>query len=222
MDQDRTASLRARAVALYQQTRTRAMRLPITVWLILGLFLFAAALMAIHATLGARDASLHLKVQHGLRSAQLSAWVDGDLVYSGKLVGTMKRKFGIIPDLQGSLSETLPVPSGTHEVRIRVASDDGSVQESTITGEFARNSQRTLAVNARRTDVLLSWQGANASLTDSSVSATGWFSRYTGSLMMTVAGSIVSALAGYIIRELPKQIASRRGEARGLEDNLHP
>jgi hypothetical protein len=213
MDQDRTASLRARAVALYQQTRTRAMRLPITVWLILGLFLFAAALMAIHATLGARDASLHLKVQHGLRSAQLSAWVDGDLVYSGKLVGTMKRKFGIIPDLQGSLSETLPVPSGTHEVRIRVASDDGSVQESTITGEFARNSQRTLAVNARRTDVLLSWQGANASLTDSSVSATGWFSRYTGSLMMTVAGSIVSALAGYIIRELPKQIASRQGEA---------
>jgi hypothetical protein len=189
------------------------MRLPITVWLILGLFLFAAALMAIHATLGARDASLHLKVQHGLRSAQLSAWVDGDLVYSGKLVGTMKRKFGIIPDLQGSLSETLPVPSGTHEVRIRVASDDGSVQESTITGEFARNSQRTLAVNARRTDVLLSWQGANASLTDSSVSATGWFSRYTGSLMMTVAGSIVSALAGYIIRELPKQIASRQGEA---------
>jgi hypothetical protein len=213
MDQDRTASLRARAVALYQQTRTRAMRLPITVWLILGLFLFAAALMAIHATLVARDASLHLKVQHGLRSAQLSAWVDGDLVYSGKLVGTMKRKFGIIPDLQGSLSETLPVPSGTHEVRIRVASDDGSVQESTITGEFARNSQRTLAVNARRTDVLLSWQGANASLTDSSVSATGWFSRYTGSLMMTVAGSIVSALAGYIIRELPKQIASRQGEA---------
>ena len=211
MDQDRTASLRGRAIALYQQTRTRARRLPITVWLILGLFLFAAALMAIHVTLVARDASLHLKVQHGLRSAQLSAWVDGDLVYSGKLVGTMKRKFGIIPDLQGSLSETLPVPSGTHEVRIRVASDDGSVQESTITGEFARNSQRTLAVNARRTDVLLSWQGANASVTDSS--ASGWFSRYTGSLMMTVAGSIVSALAGYIIRELPKQMASRRGEA---------
>lgn len=50
-------------------------------------------------------------------------------------------------------------------------------------------------------------------MTDSSASATGWFSRYTGSLMMTVAGSIVSALAGYVIRELPKQIASRRGEA---------
>jgi len=189
------------------------MRLPITVWLILGLLIFAAALMAIHATLVARDASLHLKVQHGLRSAQLSAWVDGDLVYSGKLVGTMKRKFGIIPDLQGSLSETLPVPSGTHEVRIRVASDDGSVQESTITGEFACNSQRTLAVNARRADVSLNWQGADASVTEPPASGMGWFSRYTGSLMMTVAGSIVSALAGYIIRELPKQIASRRGEA---------
>jgi hypothetical protein len=213
MDQDRTASLRARAVAVWQPTRTRARRLPITVWLILGLFLFAAALMAIHVTLVARDASLRLKVQHGLRSAQLSVWVDDDLVYSRKLVGTMKRKFGIIPDLQGSLSETLPVPSGTHQVRVRVASDDGSAQESMITGEFARNSQRTLAVNARRSDVSLNWQGADASVTDSSASATGWFSRYTGSLIMTVAGSIVSALAGYIIRDLPKQIASRRGEA---------
>lgn len=213
MDQDRTASLRARTVAVYQQIRTRARRLPLTVWFILGLFIFAAALMAIHATLVAKDASLRLKVQHGLRSAQLSVWVDDDLVYSGKLVGTMKRKFGIIPDLQGSLSETLPVPSGTHQVRVRVASDDGSEQESMITGEFARNSQRTLAVNARRADVSLNWQGADASVTDPSAPSTGWFSRYTGSLMMTVAGSIVSALAGYIIRELPKQIASRRGEA---------
>ena len=199
--------------AAYQQTRSGARRLPITVWLILGLFLFAAALMAIHTAFVARDASLHLKVQHGLRSAQLSAWVDGDLVYSGKLVGTMKRKFGILPDLQGSLSETLPVPSGTHQVRVRVVSDDGSAQESMITGEFARNSQRTLAVSARRNDVSLNWQGADASLTDPSASSTGWFSRYTGSLMMTVAGSIVSALAGYIIRELPKQIASHRDEA---------
>jgi hypothetical protein len=160
-----------------------------------------------------RDASLHLRVQHSLRSAQLSVWVDDDPVYSGKLVGTMKRKFGIIPDLQGNLSETLPVPSGMHQVRVRVASDDGSVQESMITAEFARNSQRTLAVNARRSDVSLNWQGADASVTDPSASSTGWFSRYTGSLMMTIAGSVVSALAGYIIRELPKQIASRRGEA---------
>jgi hypothetical protein len=213
MDQDRISRLRARVAAAYQQTRSGARRLPITVWLILGLFLFAAALMAIHTAFVARDASLHLKVQHGLRSAQLSAWVDGDLVYSGKLVGTMKRKFGILPDLQGSLSETLPVPSGTHQVRVRVVSDDGSAQESMITGEFARNSQRTLAVSARRNDVSLNWQGADASLTDPSASSTGWFSRYTGSLIMTVAGSIVSALAGYIIRELPKQIASHRDEA---------
>jgi hypothetical protein len=37
--------------------------------------------------------------------------------------------------------------------------------------------------------------------------------------MMTVAGSIVSALTGFALRELPKQIASRQGEAaRGLNN----
>jgi hypothetical protein len=30
--------------------------------------------------------------------------------------------------------------------------------------------------------------------------------------MMTVAGSIISALAGFALRELPKQMASRQAE----------
>jgi hypothetical protein len=213
MDQEPTATLRARVSLLCQQTLTQARRLPITVWIILSLFLVAAALMAFRTAFIAPDASLRLKVQHSLRSAQLSVWVDGNLAYSGNLVGTVKRKFGLIPDLQGNLSETLPVSSGMHEVRIRVASDDGSVQEDTIKGEFAGDSQRILAVSVRRGGILLNWQGAQTPLTELASSNTGWFNRYAGSLMMTVAGSIVSALAGYMIRELPKHIASRRGAA---------
>jgi hypothetical protein len=81
----------------------------------LGIFLSAAVLMALHTALSGKDASLHLKLQHDLRSADISLWIDGDLAYSGKLKGSLKRRFGLMPDsVQGSLSQVVPVSSGTH------------------------------------------------------------------------------------------------------------
>ena len=213
MDQERTAENRAHAAVLWQQARVWAARVPTKAWVVFVLFLLAAVLMAMHTAFAGKDASLRLKVQHSLRSAQLSIWVDGDLAYSGKLIGMARKKFGLLPDVQGSLSETLPVSSGAHQVRVRVASDDGTVQEDTISAEFDRNSQRTLSVLARRNDMSLGWLGASAPVTEPASSGAGWVMRYAGTLLLTIAGSIVSAIAGYAIRELPKQIASRQGEA---------
>ncbi len=213
MDLQRTEDLRARVAVLQQTVRDRAARVPTTAWIVLGLFLLAATLMGLRTAFVSRDAGLRLKVQHSLRSAQISVWVDGDLAYSAKLIGAARKKFGLIPDVQGSLSETLPISSGSHQVRVRVASDDGSAQEDTIKGDFARNSQRTLTVNARRDDVSLNWQGQDAAVADSAVAGSGgWFGRYTSTLLMTIAGSIVSALTGFALRELPRHIASRQGE----------
>jgi hypothetical protein len=202
------------AGALWQTARVWAARVPLKAWIVLSLFLVAAILMAVHTAAASKDASLRLKVQHSFRSAQLSVWVDGDLAYSGRLVGAAKKKFGLIPDsVQGTLSETLSLPSGTRQVRVRVAADDGSVQEDTITGEVARNTQRTLSVIARHDDVSLTWQSATGNVAESASPSAGWFSRYAGSLLLTAAGSILSALAGFALRELPKHIASRVGEA---------
>jgi hypothetical protein len=47
--------------------------------------------MAIHTAITAKDASLHLKLQHDFRNAQVSVWVDDDLAYSGKMSGSIKR-----------------------------------------------------------------------------------------------------------------------------------
>jgi hypothetical protein len=49
--------------------------------ILLGLFLIAALLMAIHTAITAKTASLHLKLQHDFRNAQISLWVDDDLAY---------------------------------------------------------------------------------------------------------------------------------------------
>src|SRR5207249_8288751 len=115
----------------------------------------------------------------------LSVWVDGDLAYSGRLVGSARKRFGVIPEVQGSLSQTLAISSGSHQVRVRVVSDDGSVQENSTRGDFPSNSQRTLSIVARRDDLSLTWPGVEAAVSESvspaQVPNSSCFSRYAGS-----------------------------------------
>jgi len=210
MNQESMAALREKALQIYQKARIRAAKVPLTGWVIGGFCCFAAILMALHTAMSAKDATLRLKVQHGFRSAQLQVWVDDDMAYSGRLTGSARKKFGILPDVQGTLSETLDVPSGTHKVKVRVTSDDGNVQEDTTTADLARNSQRTLSVTARRSDVSLNWQGSTASAPDPPPASAGWFARYASTLLLTAAGSIISALTGFAVRELPGHIRARQ------------
>jgi hypothetical protein len=211
MNHERIAQLRAHPARLYGQARECLAHMPTNVRIILGLFLLAAVLMAAHAALSTKDASLHLKLQHDFRSADLSVWIDGDLAYSGKLKGALKRKFGLLPEsVQGSLSQIVPVSSGTHQVRLRIVSEDGSAQEDNITGDFARNTERELSVSARRSALSLGWQATN---TAGPSSSPGWFTHYASTLFLTIAGSIISALTGFALRELPAHIRARQTDA---------
>lgn len=216
MNLERRDAIREHAALVWQRARGQFVRVPATARVVLGLFVLAALLMALYTAFSGKDASLQLKVQHSLRNGQLSLWVDGEPAYSGNLVGYTKKKFGLIPSVQGSLSETIAVAPGTHQIRVQITSDAG-VREQTISGDFARNGQQILSVSASRADLSLNlqsldWQSAAAG-TEPTSGSKGWFTRYAGTLMMTVAGSIISALTGFALRELPKQIASRQVEA---------
>jgi hypothetical protein len=196
----------------WRKIQVQVRTLPLKAWLVLALFLVAALFMGLHTAFAAKDSTLHLKVQHGFRSALLSVWIDGELAYSSKLTGTMKKKLGLIPEsVQGNLAQTIPLPSGTRELRVRVETPDGSVQEQTISAEFVRNGERTLFVIARRTDFSMNGQDLPVPVAESA-STLGWMARYTSTLLLTAAGSIISALTGYAIRELPKQIGARQAE----------
>jgi len=196
----------------WQKIQVQVRALPVKAWIVLGLFLVAALFMGLHTAFAAKDSTLHLKVQHGFRSALLSVWIDGELTYSSKLTGSMKKKLGLIPDsVQGNLAQTISLPSGNRELRIRVETPDGSVQEQTVGAEFVRNGERTLVVIARRTDISMNWQDLPVQVAESA-STLGWMARYTSTLLLTAAGSIISAITGYAIRELPKQIGSRQAE----------
>jgi hypothetical protein len=214
MDQELIARFRDQAIAVYKKTRVWTAKVPLTGWIVGGFFCIATLLMALHTAMSAKDASLRLKVQHSFRSAQLQVWVDSDLAYSGRLVGYGKKRLGFIPDaVQGTLSETLEVPSGSHKVKIRVSADDGTAQEDTTMADFVRNSQRTLSVTARHSDLSLNWQGSTAAIPDPPPASSGWFARYASTLILTAAGSIISALTGYLLRELPIHIRARQSAA---------
>lgn len=209
MNWEYIAELRAKVVLVYKQTHQWAARVPIKALVVLVLFLVAALLMALHNALTAKDASLHLKLQHGFHNAQVSVWVDGDLAYSGKVTGFTKKRFGLIPtdSVQGSLSDIIPVRSGPHKVRVRIEPEGAAIQEDGISGDFVRNSERNLSVSARQSGLSLSWVGTKIAPSESS-SSFGWFSHYAGALLLTIGGSIVSALTGYAIKELPARLRS--------------
>ena len=59
--------------------------------IVLGLFLVNAVLLAVHTALTAKDASLHLKLQHRFHNAQVLVWVDSDLAYSGRVTGSRRK-----------------------------------------------------------------------------------------------------------------------------------
>jgi len=217
MNPEHIAQLRAKTALLYQHARQWAARVPVKARVVLGLFLVAALLMAVHTSLAAKDATLHLKLQHGFHNAQVLVWVDHDLAYSGRVTGSTKKRFGLIPtdSVQGSLSEIIPVSSGQHKFRVRIEPDDATMQEDCISGDFTPNCERELSVSARQNRLSMSWLGTSTPAETSSTS--GWFLRYGGSLLLTIGGSIISALTGYAIRELPARLRPTSGPAPKVE-----
>jgi hypothetical protein len=130
---------------------------PVKARVILRLFRAAAVLMAVHTAISPKDASLHLKLQHGFHEAEVSLWVDGDLASSGRVTGAARKKFGRIPtdSMQGSLSQIVAVRCGQHKIRMKIEPGDGAAQEDSIKGDFSSNAERDLLVSAHRSSTVV-------------------------------------------------------------------
>jgi hypothetical protein len=204
--------VRDATVGAAQRVGDFARKFPPLARILLGLFLAAAVLMAIHTSLSAKTSSLKLRVQHSFRSAQLSVYVDDELTWTTGMNGSSRRRFGLFSDVvQGSVSKTIPVSSGTHAIRVRVLSGTGTSLEESIRGKFPGDGDRKLSVVARSSSVTLAWQDGTGGIAEPGTMF-GWFGGYAASLFLTVVGSLISALAAFAVQELPKWYASRRVE----------
>src|SRR5258707_1270161 len=134
MDGQETIRFREKVALFFRHARQFVAGVPVKVRILLGLFLIAALFMAIHTAITAKNASLHVKLQHEFRNAQVSLWVDDDLTYSGKVTGSTKKRFGLIPtdSVQGNFSQIIPVRSGQRNIRLRIEPDDSPIQEDSI------------------------------------------------------------------------------------------
>lgn len=128
------------------------------VFLLLLPFLFQRATSGL-IQLDTPTVVLQVESQHNFRSAELSIWVDGELVEEADLVGAERRRF-FRTTVQGNFSGSLRVPVGKRTVRVRVRSEaDGYDQTREAEVEFQEDRPSTLILgfNGRDRDLSLSW-----------------------------------------------------------------
>ncbi len=89
---------------------------------------------------------LRLRAQHNFRSANLTVWVDGNLILDGKLIGAVRKRW-FKTTVQGTFLANMRVPAGKRTVRVRVSSpQEGYDQNSELTAELPRQRETTLLV----------------------------------------------------------------------------
>ena len=183
-------------------------------WAALALALVLLAYGGWKAFYVPQTAMLNVKGQHSFRTAELSIWVDGGLVHKSQLVGSAKKRFGLLQQpVQGSFTRSIRVPAGEHSIRISIeALGEGYTGSGEVQAAFEPNTQHTVVVAPERRSgtLALSWRDAQ-SFTAGTTASSGTGGVIT-SLLLTVAGSILSAVVGFFVRERLATMRSKKAE----------
>jgi serine/threonine-protein kinase len=99
------------------------------------------------ATPAVADSNVAIRVENHFADASLSVWVDDHLVYEHALHDGHKKRLVL---LGGGVKEaiTIPVPAGTHTLRLEVRSVAEQYDEAkTVAGEFLKNGEKVVSVD---------------------------------------------------------------------------
>ncbi len=158
-----------------------------------------------------KSATLKLTCVHNLRSGEISVWTDDQLVYSGKLSSTAKKRFGLFggktPLIGGkaapaTFAKTIKVPDGPHRLRIQVSGDDYD-QSRSLSMNFSPDTQSAVSVNALSRNLQLSWKDTQFAPESGEAP---WYLRYAKALFITVFGSVISAVMGMAVKEILEKL----------------
>ncbi len=109
----------------------------------------------------AASSTLELSVDHQFKQATLTLWVDDELKLTRVLHGGSQKKLVLFKTTHGAESESLQIPSGNHQIRVRAQSSDQTVDLSRmITGDFSAGEDKTLQVTFEKHNSVmrLAWQ----------------------------------------------------------------
>lgn len=190
-------------------------RMPPKTRLALVLCLVASAL-ALVAFLSLPSATLKLVCRHAFRTADLTVSVDGEVVHTEAITGSVSRKWlGVVEKTGGTYTTALPVKPGRRVVEVRLSAQ-GYDRNRSIEGDFRRGEESTLSVDAER-GLSLAWRAAAAasSAAPANVAPAGgvpaWL-KYAGTILLTMFGAMISGTIGVLVQDL---IRSRRARLAG-------
>jgi serine/threonine protein kinase len=100
--------------------------------------------------------TLELAVEHQFKEAVLFVWVDDQLTLTHPLHGVK----AVFKEAHGVDSESVQIPSGTHQLRVRAQSSDLAIDLSkTISADFTPGGEKTLRItfDKHNTAMFLTW-----------------------------------------------------------------
>lgn len=179
-------------------------------WAVLG----GAAILVVLAcylALSVGSAKLKLVGRHGFRSAEVSVWVDGKLAYSDQVSGNAKKRLGIFGRAGGTFSRTLGLAAGEHVVQVRLASPTEHYDQTRRCGvNLIPGKEATLLISGERGGLSLAYHGPPvmpAELPGHDYAAV------VRSLLVTVGGSVTSAVIGFLVQDFLRTRKARQTEA---------
>jgi|1186.fasta_scaffold20871_2 hypothetical protein len=197
-----------RILSLIASLRERLQRLPRRVRL-------AGAILAILLTSGfvfswafSSSAKLNVVCQHSFRSAEVSIWIDGDLVYTGTVNGSANKRFHVFGSRSLGLFKTVDVPAGRHTVQVRVTADaEGYDQVKTVSAVFSEAQDNSLNISAGTRGLYLTARGgANVPVQPAAVSS---YMKYATSVVLSIFGSGMSAAIAFLVQEFMRSQKAR-------------
>src|ERR1700722_7329230 len=105
--------------------------------------------------------TLELAVEHQFKEATLFVWGDNELLLTRPFPGGSQKKLVVFKGIHGLETESLKLPSGTHQLHFRAQSADQTVDLSkTISADFAPGDDKTLQItfDKHNAEMHLTWK----------------------------------------------------------------
>jgi serine/threonine protein kinase len=94
----------------------------------------------------ATNAMLQIEVEHHFADALASVWLDNRLIYTKALHGEKQRRALLFKQVNGQQFDVIKVPSGTHQLRVRVHSDTDAYDQSKMIADASIQSASILRI----------------------------------------------------------------------------